>query len=236
MAKPATAPLGVGVYTPSEAALYASISSSMLTRWLFAKESRRTVFEPEVGDRENRLVSFMDFVQVLSIREIQTVHGVTLGRVRESIEYVAKKIDFSHPLALKHKLQIFRIPGRQPEIAINVGGETFLASGKQKSQGLMTPLVEPHLKDIVFEGTVGEQAGVASRYVLDRERGVGKIILDPKINFGAPTLEGTAYTAESLWDASMIEGGDEEAAKVYGVSTRKVALARKFFERLGVAA
>ena len=77
--------LGKGMYTVAEAALYCRVTTAMMTRWLFGTASGEPVMVPQFGTEE-RLVSFLDLVQTLAIREIRNQHKVPLPKFRQALQ------------------------------------------------------------------------------------------------------------------------------------------------------
>jgi uncharacterized protein (DUF433 family) len=59
-----------------------------------------------------------------------------------------------------------------------------------------------------------------------------KVVLNPRIRFGEPVIMPGGYTADTLWHATNVEGGIEEAAEAYGVTASEVTLANKYFDTL----
>ena len=77
--------LGVGIYSPMEAARYVRASSQRFRRWIYGTRRDRPVFDPDMpreGSRE--IVTFLDFAQALSVQDIRINVGVPLQRIREA--------------------------------------------------------------------------------------------------------------------------------------------------------
>ena len=69
----ATDKLGIGIYTPEEAAFYARVKTQVLNRWLFGDGRGANVVKPErCGKDEDRIVTFLDLVQAIAIRRQTT--------------------------------------------------------------------------------------------------------------------------------------------------------------------
>ena len=72
--------LGVGLYTPREAAYYARVSPQLITRWFYTNP----VLEPGVSIPDQRLITFADFIQLGAIRTARK-EGVSLSKIRQAL-------------------------------------------------------------------------------------------------------------------------------------------------------
>jgi hypothetical protein len=93
--------IGSGLYTVKEAALYARVREPLMRRWLFGTKDRRAVIDLQFGAGE-KLVSFLDLIQTLAIREIRLQYNVPLQKFRQAIRWVKKARDVDYPFARKH--------------------------------------------------------------------------------------------------------------------------------------
>src|SRR4051812_18509560 len=93
--------LGNGIYTVAEAALYARVAPQMMSRWLFGGKRGEPVFGPQFGAAD-RLVSFLDLIQTLAIREIRIQRRVPLNKFRQAISLAKAKYGMAYPFATKH--------------------------------------------------------------------------------------------------------------------------------------
>lgn len=218
--------LGSGLYTISEAALYARVSPAMMNRWLFGTKSGRSVIDPQFGKHE-KVVSFLDLVQTLAIREIRLQRQVPLPKFRQAIKTAKDKLGLTYPFARQHCTYILF-----DELVIRPredGDEFIEASGKYRGQRLL-PFVEMYLQNLTFDTD-----GLANRYQIFASNEVA-IIMDPDHRFGEPLLP-SGYTAMSIWEAIVVEGSIDGAAKVYGIPREEAEAAYKFVnEHLGKAA
>ena len=86
--------LGIGVYTPREAAFYARVPTQTMQRWLWGGLNSESAFTPEIDGP--KLVSFRDFVTTLAIRSIRnSQQPVSLQKIRSAIQLkVANMLEF----------------------------------------------------------------------------------------------------------------------------------------------
>ena len=79
--------LGVGIYSPIEAARYMRAPSQRFRRWIYGTRSVKSVFDPVIPrDGAVEIVTFLDFAQALSVQDIRLNVGVPLQRIREAYE------------------------------------------------------------------------------------------------------------------------------------------------------
>lgn len=151
----ATQYLGSGLYTVAEAALYCRVSTAMMSRWLFGSQSGQSVIDPQFGT-DDRVVSFLDLIQTLAIREIRIQRAVPLPKFRQAIKLAKEKFGLLHPFARRHCTYLF---GDELVIRPIPDRDEFVeASGKHQGQ-LMFPFVEMYLDQLDFSTD-----GVASKY------------------------------------------------------------------------
>jgi hypothetical protein len=207
--------LGNGLFTVSEAALYARVSPQMMARWLFGSKKGQSVVHPQFGS-EGRFVSFLDLVQTLAIREIRMQKNVPLPKFRQAIRVAKEKFDLDYPFARQHCTYLFG-----DELVIAPPGEGFVeASGKHRGQRLFS-FVEMYLKDLSFN-----PAGLANRYRIYTRDKV-PIVMRPDMRFGEPLLP-SGYSARSIWESLQTEGSIPRTAEVNGISVAEVEATYRF--------
>ncbi|WP_435007590.1 hypothetical protein P12x_004855 [Tundrisphaera lichenicola] len=226
--------LGIGIYTPAEAAFYSKVEPKALVRWVFGNSAGKPVIERQLQDSEEKTVTFLDLVQVLAVREVRTRYLVPLQRIREGVELATTHYGLDYPLARKHDILLFgdsETPGHQ-QLVIRLNGDDALPeyiqlTGKNKGNRMLGKVVEPFLKNITFD----EDSQLASQY-RPMTSGAAVVLLDPTRRFGEPIIEPGGYTAEALWLATNVEGSFEDAASACGVSVEEVELANRYFDTL----
>jgi hypothetical protein len=208
--------LGNGIYTLREAALYARVSSQMIARWLFGSQKGKGVVAPQFPDGE-QLVSFLDLVQTLAIREIRLQRKIPLPKIRQAIKIAKEAFQMDYPFARHHVTYLLG-----DELVIRPTAEEYIeASGSRRGQRLFH-FVEMYLDNLTFD-----RDGLARLYKIYEYEEIA-IVMKPEIKFGEPMLP-SGYSAMALWDSIRSEGGIEQAAKVYGIPKEEVAASYKFF-------
>src|SRR5258708_1985764 len=90
-----------GLYSVAEAAIYARVPTALMARWVFGNKSGRGVIDQQV-ENDEKLVSFLDLIQTLAIREIRLQRRVSLSKFREAIQFAKKTLKLSFPFARRH--------------------------------------------------------------------------------------------------------------------------------------
>lgn len=216
--------LGVGIYSPAEAALYARVSTQMVNRWLFGDSTGEPVFEPQL-DSDQRYVTFLDFVQIMAIRAIRTQRNISLNKIRQLVELAKNEYGIDHPFAYSHMTYSF---GSELILSVKQRDQRVLvqASGKEINNLMMKPIVEIYLEDLSFDAL-----GLANKFVAYNWSGC-TIEMNPQIHFGEPMVTSAGYSAAALYDAFISEGSIADAAKAFGVRKEEIAVACRYIDHL----
>ncbi|MFZ1933545.1 MAG: hypothetical protein WCB27_21795 [Thermoguttaceae bacterium] len=232
--------LGIGIYSPSEAALYARVTTRLMNRWMFGNGQGSPVITPQIGTPEDRDVTFLDFVQALAIRRIRKEHpGISLQTIREAYIRAKEEYGTPYPFALDStRIGLFGPPDepRKQVIWLCVGEDEegarryFQLTGKKCHNQMIGEVVRTYAYRLVFD----ETTKLAKKYLAfpTIKDAPEYIVMDPQVRFGEPFLESCGYTARTLLDASISEGSPSRAATIYGVEPEQVELAREYFDYL----
>lgn len=87
--------LGVGLYSPSEAAFYARVRPQLLSNWVCGTKTTEPVIERQLLDASKRIVTFLDFIQTLAIRRMRLHSHVSLQKIREGYQRKKKSSTLS---------------------------------------------------------------------------------------------------------------------------------------------
>jgi uncharacterized protein (DUF433 family) len=215
-----------GIFTVPEVALFARLHTSTVKRWFFGTNMGRPVLPHESNGGEKAL-GFLEFVQALAIRTLRRDYKLGLSKIREAIERAEHDYGVKHLFARPHQTVLF---GR--EIFIYPDGQPapVQITGKQVHQLGLRQVVETYQRDLSFD-----EEGLAHLYHAFRFRDRA-IVINPAVRFGEPYVESCGYTAKTLRDAVLSEGGVSEAAKAFGVAEDEVEVAYRYFDSLEQAA
>lgn len=212
---------GTGIYTLGEAAKYARMSPITLSRWFKGDDYCKRVFPLE----ESKVITFLDFVQVLAVRNLRVLYKIKLQQIRDAVQRATTTYGIQYPFAYKHTTFLFG-----NEIWIQPDGKTlFQLSGGRHGQQGMTQVIERFYKDVSFDPN-----GLAEGYMA-YAKGANKIVMNPKLRFGEPLVDNCGFTPLALFEAAKSEGTAEAAAKIYGVSKEQVELCIDYFDFLEAA-
>jgi uncharacterized protein (DUF433 family) len=215
--------VGIGLYTPAEAAQMISVPARKIVRWLTGHEANGKRYEPlwrpqvELEDG-SIILGFRDLMEV-RVADAFIRWGLPSLRVRLIIERAKELIGDDRPLSTNR----FLTDGQTVFLeVVEEGGDRRLIDLAQ-NQWTMRGIIEPFLKHVEF----GEDGSPRRWWPLGR---VGRIVVDPTRSFGQP-IESTTYVpASALASAARAEGSVEAAAVAWGVTATAVRRAVAFQE------
>lgn len=214
-----------GVYTPDHAARLLGLRADMIVRWVYGTNVRDAAVVPEHPKHAGDLITFVDLVQAMAIRDIRNQRRLSLQKIRMTVE-AARRRGVMFPFARRHTTYVF-----SDDVVLRLNdGRLMQVTGKYHDNDLMEPLVEEYLNDIGFD-----DHGLADRYT-PLEHGFRKVVLTPHLNYGAPTVVPCGYSVATLVDAFCGEGDIDAAASVCNVNPNDVTIALEYEERLKPAA
>jgi uncharacterized protein (DUF433 family) len=198
-----------------EAAHYLGIPKATLRSWVLGRHyptgKGKRFFRPiiELADKDQRLLSFENLVEVHVLDAIRRAYGVAFWRVRRAVEYLKTRLGSKHPLAE----QRFVTDG--VDLFVEVFGQ--LVNISREGQLAIKELIETYLRRVERD-----QIGAPIRlYPFTRERTPDEpkiIVIDPSISFGRPVLVGTGIATTII--AQRYKAGESisELAEDYGRS------------------
>jgi uncharacterized protein (DUF433 family) len=216
-------PLGVGLYTTAEAALYAGIKPAMMSRWIHGGGASEPALRAQLPGNQNKIVTFLDLIQSLAVRSIRIQAApVPLQKIRDAVDTIKEKYRIDFPFARKHTTYIY---GK--DVLIEIPGDGLIqVTGKHANHYMMKKVIEMYMERVEY----GEN-GLATKYTAYQSDGV-QIVMNPKVRFGEPVVSSCGYTARALYDACIAEGGYDAAAKAYEVSPSEVRVAFQYIDSL----
>jgi uncharacterized protein (DUF433 family) len=224
VANPTQLELGIGIYTPRQAAAIARISPQTMSRLMRSRESRPAVQSQDAS--ADRVVSFLDLVQAMAIRAIRRQRKVSLDKIKEFIAHAQESYGVEHPFARRHKTYLFG-----DEIVLQHNDQIIQLTGAFRHQDLIRPVVELYMQELSFDA-----AGLAKAYT-PLQFGERSIVIDPTRRMGQPLVMPCGYSVEALLASFHAEGTIEKAAEVNAVDPEDVRLALRYDDYLaGVAA
>ena len=227
--------LVTGLYSTRDAALYARVRTNTMNRWIYGDHSGESVFDPEL-QTDDKVVTFLDFVQALAIKRIRQERKIPLSKIRTAFVKARDEYGASHPLALDHTLiGLFGPPNdtSKQEIWICLEPDDddarkyFQLTGKQHGNQLIGEVIRTYTHRLTYD-----KSGLANRFTIFNPKDSGEVIMDPLLRFGEPFMKSCGYTARTLFDAYIAEGSVQHTADIYGVDPKEIELAVEFFDYL----
>lgn len=225
--------LGMGLYTPHEAAFYARVSTQTINRWKFGDARTERVFTPQYDFDDEKIITFSEFIMAVAIREIKIKYKVGLQSIRDGIRDSEKRYGIPYPFAMKHVAYILgkkiyiRQPGDDHDIYTQVNTPGCGQAGFAK-------ILELYVENLNY-GPNDELHHFEAFEYLYEDNGtpvIKRVLMNPQRRFGEPLVESCGISAKTLYEASLTEKGIEEAADVYGVDRSEVDIACRYFDYL----
>lgn len=220
--------IGIGLYTPREAARLAGTKPQSVTRWLRGYDRRgvhhEPLWTPEPETRSDVLtLSFQDLLQLRTVTAFQK-RGLSTRFIRKAIVRAQERLGQERPFATAR----FRTDGVSILLQVDRDGEDPELENIFTGQKEMANIIERSLRDVEFEDMLP---------LLWRPRGrAGGVLLDPRRAFGAPIEEDTYIPTATLAEAVEAEGSAAAAARLYEIDRRAVDRAVRFETWLAQAA
>jgi uncharacterized protein (DUF433 family) len=207
------------VYTALEASRYLHLPPSTVRAWAFGqrygKGSAAGAFQPVIkpADRETRRLSFLNLIELLVLAAIRRKHAVSLPQVRRALRFLERRFPSPHPLA-DHQFQT-----NGAELFVEKFGEILNVS--RDGQVEMRELLHAYLRCVERDDRgVPVKLYLPSLKPSSVERGV--IVIDPRISFGRPVLDGTGIRAEIIVDRFRAGEPIDSLAQDYGRSREEI--------------
>jgi uncharacterized protein (DUF433 family)/DNA-binding transcriptional MerR regulator len=232
---------GIGIYSRAEAARLLGMTPSRLRRWVSgytywlhydrSDHRQRREKPPVIVTDLPAIDSFiaLSFLELMELRVVKALidKGVSLQHIRAAARLASERFNTEHPFASR---RVFT-DGRAIFSAISAdeaAPDVVKWRRAEIDQLVAGGIFETFLQEIQFD----PQTSLAYRWwPLGRNE---PIILDPKISFGAPVVEGTAVRTTTV--ARMATHlSVEEAAVAYELQLRQAEAAVEFEAQLAAA-
>ncbi|EAZ97982.1 hypothetical protein MELB17_23785 [Marinobacter sp. ELB17] len=216
--------LGVGLYTPAEAAAYTGIPVAQIRRWLFGYTSGSKhyagLWRPQLEGRATQALGFHDLLEIRFVHAFRN-YGVSLQAIRRASAHARELYDQPYPFTCKR----FQTDGRSifATVLEETGDDTLL--DLVKKQYTFKQVMTPSL----YRGIEYHNDSAQRWYPLNRNR---RVVLDPARNFGKPVLAETGMTVDAIVSAWHGEERDvRRVAALYEVPVAEVEAAIQFEQR-----
>ena len=211
---------GEGFYTVAEVALYARMSTQTARKWFLDKE--RPTFRKGTSTVEPDLLTFTDLVEAIYVRRLRKEFGISFPVIRTAIDMATKLKGVPHPFA-HPEFRTVIVGKKEINIIERADPTVMVALAPNSGQSAVCEILADFIEDLEFGADDKIIKHIAFRAAKDR------VIIAPNFNFGAPMLENSGYTAETLWYAVKAEGSVGKAAEAYGVDESTVQAAVDYY-------
>ena len=210
--------VGLGVYTPAEAARLTGIPVSTLRSWTAGGTNREPFWRPQhFSLDEPLLLGFRDLIEAKVLNSLRE-RGFSSAQLRGTMAYACEQVGDERPFST----QAFKLAGK--DILLDMPDDLLVVSRKGRGQSVMRQFVEPILRPVVYDDYAATRM-----WMQPRKR---TILLDPTRAFGAPILDKSGIPTDVLAHSARIEGSAAIAAAYFVVPVEQVRDAQKFEERL----
>lgn len=216
--------IGIGLYTPSEAARLIAESPRRLVRWVRGYAAGGKQYPPlwapqiDLGE-DGEFLGFQDLIQA-RVASALIKANLSPQRVRLAITRATEMLGRQHPLATAQ----FKTDGRRIFLQLKREGEEDAILDILTGQHAFKRIIEPSLRSLDF----GDDGHAQRWWPIGRR---ARIVLDPARSFGHPIDNETGVPVDVLVDAVAAEGSVEAAAKAFQVPITAVRAAIEFYKQ-----
>ena len=209
-------------YPPAEAGRIVGLSASRVRRWLqgysFHSDNKVVEMAPVVTRHSQaKYASFLDLMDLLFVKRF-IEEGFSLQKIRAALSE-AQGIIGGHHFAQRS----FMTDGRNIYLRVKHRKSTSLLQLFSGGQWVIEDFILHLAKQIDFD----KSTGFAERwYPAGRS---GRVVLDPRFSFGAPTIIGKGVRTANVYDLYLGEQGNTKVtADWLNLSTVDVSAAVEF--------
>lgn len=222
-----TATLDRPTYPAADVGRLVGLTATRVRRWLkgydytyAATVHHQAPVVLRVGTKGTSYASFLDLVDLLFVKRFLD-HKVSLQKVRRALDEASAILGTTH-----FARQSFFTDGHNIFLEVKDRGEAILQllSG---GQWVIAPIIQQLASQIDFDGS----SGVARRWY---PRGPeGRIVLDPMVSFGRPTVVGRGIATANVYDFYVAENKRVRVVRDWlGLVEEDVEAAVEFERRL----
>lgn len=211
-----------------EVSHYLGISQATLRSWVFGRSyfahGRRKFSKPLVKlyNPDEEALSFYNLVELHILLFTRQIYGLRMSAVRNALEYVEVTLRIKRPLIS----QVFHTDGK--DLFVKRLKERIIINASKLGQLEIGQIMELYLERIEWD-----REGLAMRLFPVRATSLsgGKIIvIDPRISFGRPVINGTGITASILYHRKRTGETVKELSKDYGLQGIEIEEAISYYK------
>ena len=139
---------------------------------------------------EPKLLSFTNLIEAYVLSAMRRVHRIPMHKVRDTIEFVLKKLDRERPLA--------HVDFETDGVDLFISELDTLVAASDRGQVSMREIIRMFLQRIERN----EEKAAVRLFPFTRSSGAMEdprvIVIDPKVSFGQPVIVGTGIPVEAV--------------------------------------
>ena len=208
--------MNTGIYSLADAARIVRIRPERLRAWVRGRPNWSGKATDSYGPVFSTSGDSLTFADLLELRVVRGLleHGATLARIRRAHSRLGSLLNTPYPFI---DAEGIRVLGR--DIVAPIEYEILNLANDQFLFGF----VSDYLKDVRFEGR--------SPVSVKPDGEDSAVVIDARIRFGEPTVEGTRVPTADVYDLWIAEGKDANAvARAYGLTIHQVRSAVAYEE------
>lgn len=208
--------LGKGLYSVAFASRLTAVSEEKIRRWMFGGKTRLSLLQPDFGDQDVRVLSFLDLIEIMLVDAFRQ-RGVSSQHIRKVAAKAEQELGTPHPFAHKR----FLTDGRRIFVE-ELHGDQKQLSDFLRDQREFREFVE----DSLHKGVEFDVSDIANRWRPNPR--LPSVIIDPLRSFGQPIVDRTRTPTAALFRTYRGTGSIDEAAATYDVSVDEARQAIEF--------
>lgn len=223
-----------GLFTVSEVSRLTGVHTQRISRWVrgypyrtkIGKKWQTPIWEPETPQIDGSpTLSFNDLLEVRFVDALRK-QGIPFPKIRKAVLELRKIVGHAHPFS--------------HETVFALGGTLITDIKDDDDQPLFIELIgsrqtlfcETTIPDLT-KGYRFQDKSVASWFP-DVDR-FDRIIVNPRVLFGTPVIEGTRLSTDFMSDAFKAEGSYKKVAYWYEINPAEVQQAVEFHRQYRAA-
>lgn len=180
-------------YSPTEAGHIVGLSVGRVRRWLLGYEYESAGIKGRQGPvvartDQSSYASFLDLIDLLFVKKFLE-HGFSLQKIRKALAE-AQEIVGGHHFAQRS----FMTDGENIYLKIVNSSAEDILQLFTGGQWVISSFIKSLAKQIDFD----DQTGFAEKWYPNGK--AGRIVLDPRISFGSPTIVGKGIRTSNVFD------------------------------------
>lgn len=214
--------LAHGLYSVPAAARLLGADPGQLRRWAFGYQrgghQYDAVIHADLGEISGEeVLTFLDLVELMFIGGLRA-SGHSFPRIHEAHRVLSRLLETEHPFALKRG---FSDPGGIYALLEREEQGDLLIELKGAGQITMWPTLQQYLRQLDFDlDDLAERWYPAGR--------ASPIVVDPKVSFGAPVIEGTRVETSVVAELYQGEASVDELAWLYDLEPAQIHAAVEY--------